>query len=410
MNKKISYIFAIAALVCAASACDADDPSLEYQAENFTIGQVQLSSGLNEKQRDAIGTLLNNMVKVEHCQFLMGAQSRTSARANYLSAYSSNVDSLKLTGARDENGNFTYTANNAFVDYVHLLDKRTYRHYVGEKVYVDTVFFTQIYKMPKTTGSDNGNLWVGPVTEMCIPEDYYIGQYEVTQAQWMAVMGEMPTGRRCIEVNANDSRESAWYAVVGLGDDYPAYNVWYEDAVKFCNRLNQICNMPDGQGRVFRLPTEAEWECAARGGQYSRGFRYPGSDSYTDVAWCSVNAFAPAVGGKNFGMHVGGELLPNELGIYDLAGNVSEWVQNTYYRYTYRDSIANSTFNARHLPAHANEGYVGDTLILRGGSWYQSASSSFASGSRQEYTRGSLDAENLQSVIMHCGFRIVLAK
>lgn len=410
MNKFFPNIAAVSAFALGIAACDADDPSLEYQAENYPIGQVSLSSGLSDARRGAIGSLLDNMVKVESCQFLMGAQSRMSSRANYMSAYSNNVDSLKLTGSRDVDGNFVYTKNSAFVDYVHLLDKRPYRHTVGHKVVVDTVFFTQIYKMPKTTGVDNGNLWVGPVTEMCIPEEYYIGKYEVTQAQWMAVMGEWPTGRRCIEVNANDRQDSAWYAAVGRGDDFPAYNVWYEDAVKFCQRLNQLCNMPDAQGRSFRLPSEAEWECAARGGRYSRGYRYPGSDDFSEVAWCSSNAFSPALGGKNFGMHPGGELAPNELGLYDMAGNVSEWVENTYYRYTYRDSIASAAFNAKHMPQYANRGYLGDTLILRGGSWYQTSASAFGSSSRQEYTRGSLDRENLQSVIMHCGFRIVLSK
>lgn len=409
MNKISAYIITVAS-ACLLSACDAADPTLDYQEESFSIGQVSFNAALTSQQRDAIGSLLDNMVKVERCQFLMGAQARNSSRANYLSIYNSNCDSLKLTGSRDADGNFTYTPNSAFVKNVHLLDKRTYRHSVDGTIYVDTVFYTQVYKMPKTTGQDNGNLWVGPVTEMSVPEDFFIGKFEVTQAQWMAVMGEWPTGRRCIEVSANERRDSAWYAAVGRGDDYPAYNVWYADAVKFCERLNQICGMPDSQGRRFRLPTEAEWECAARGGRYSRGYRFPGSDTYTDVAWCSTNSYSSALGGKTFGMHKGGELEPNELGLYDMAGNVSEWVLNTYYRYTYRDSIADASFSARHLPLHAHEGYVGDTLILRGGSWYQASTSSFGSSSRQEYSRGSLDQENLQSVIMHCGFRIVLSK
>lgn len=410
MNKNIKYISAIAVLALAMTACDADDPSLDYTEANYSIGQVALSTSLSSQQRDAIASLLDNMVKVEPCQFLMGNQSRLSSRANYHASFSSNSDSLKLTVARDAAGNFTYTPNSPFVNNVHLLDKRTYRHTVEGTVYVDTVYFTQVYKMPKTSGVDNGNLWVGPVTEMCMPDEYYIGKFEVTQAQWMAVMGEWPTGRRCIEVQANDGRDSAWYAAVGRGDDYPAYNVWYADAVRFCERLNEICGMPDAQGRSFRLPTEAEWECAARGGRYSRGYAYPGSDTYSDVAWNASNAFAQGIGGKNFGMHRGGELEPNELGIYDMAGNVSEWVNNVYYRYSYRDSISTASFNAKHLPSHVSEGYVGDTLILRGGSWYQSASASFCSGGRQEYTRGSLDSDNLQSVIMHCGFRIVLSK
>lgn len=411
-SDNILITFAVFGSVMLAS-CDAEDPSLDYNPESFPIGQVSLSSSLTAQQHDVIASLLDNMVLVEHCQFWMGAQSRSTERANYLAAYTPLPDSMKLTMSVDENGAVTYTPNNFYVDYVHLTDKRAYRHTLPSgKVRTDTIYYTQIYRMPVTTGSDNGNLWVGPVTEMSMVDDYYIGRYEVSQAEWTAVMGEnnWPTGRRCIEVNADDRRDSPWYDAVGKGCDYPAYNVWYADALAFCKRLNELCGMPNAQGYSFRLPTEAEWECAARGGRYSRGYRYPGSDTYNDVAWCSTNAFNPGIGAKNFGMHPHGELAANELGLYDMAGNVSEWVLNTYYRYTYRDSIANSAFNTRHLPVNAAEGYCGDTLILRGGSWYQSSTFAFGAGSRQEYIHGAADNDKLMSAIMHCGFRIVLAK
>jgi len=412
MNKYTFFLFSLIGVLFLA-ACDAEDPSLGYTARYYSVGQVSLSNSLTESQRTVIGKLLDNMVQVESCQFYMGGQARSTARANYNTSYTAVGDSMKLTAFTDENGNITYTKNNWFVDYVHLTDKRAYRHKLSTgKMMVDTIYYTQLYRMPNTTGIDNGHLWVSPVTEMNMPNDYYIGKYEISQAEWLAVMGDgnWPTGRRCIEVKANDRRDSAWYAVVGRGDDYPAYNVWYADALAFCERLNALCNMPNAEGYRFRLPTEAEWECAARGGMYSRGFRYPGSDTYNDVAWNSSNAFTVGLGTSKFGMHPHGELEPNELGIYDMAGNVSEWVLNTYYRYTYRDSIANQAFDAKHMPLHADNGYQGDTLILRGGSWYQSSAYAFGSASRQEYTRGANDTENLQSVIMHCGFRIVLAK
>ncbi len=409
------HIYLALAAACGAffAACDAEDPSLDVDAPVYGAAQISLQSQVTGQQRDVIVSLLDNMVKVESGQFWMGAQSRATSRPNYLSAYTALSDSMKLTMAVDENGNTTYTKNNFYVDLVHLTDKCTYRHTLANgKVRTDTIYFTQIYRMPTATGPDNGNLWVGPVTGISMPDDYYIGRFEVSQAEWTAVMGQgnWPTGRRCIEAQANDQRNSPWYAAVGLGDDYPAYNVWYDDALAFCAKLNQLCGLPNAQGYSFRLPTEAEWECAARGGRYSRGYRYPGSDNFNDVAWCSSNAFAPGLGASNFGMHPHGQLEPNELGLYDMAGNVSEWVQNTYYRYTYRDSIADASFNARHLPLHADKGYEGDTLILRGGSWYQAASFAFGSGSRQEYTRGANDTEQLQSAIMHCGFRVVLAK
>lgn len=403
------YVISALILLLSFNACDADDPSLPYEKVNLSVGEVSLSNSLNEQQRQAVMTLINNMVKVESCQFYMGTQSRTTSRANYSSSFSANVDSMKLTVVTDAEGKKSYVKNSAFVDYVHLLDSRTYRHTLSNgTVKVDTIHFTQIYKMPSASGQDNGNLWVGPVTQMCMPDDYYIGMYEVTQAQWMAVMGAWPTGRRSVNVAA--PQDSAWYACVGRGDDYPAYNVWYADAVAFCERLNQLCNMPNAQGLRFRLPSETEWECAARGGRYSRGYRYPGSDTFTDVAWCATNALTQELGQKDYGMHPGGKLQPNELGIYDMAGNVAEWVENAYYHYTYRDSISTPAFNANHLPKRAAEGYVGDTLIVRGGSWHQSFGYSFESCSRQEYSRGSVDKDRLQSMIMHCGFRIVLAK
>jgi len=410
MNKYILLLLVLPLL--AFSACDAEDPSLDYNMQTYSVGQVSLDGSLSSQQREVIGTLLDNMVLVEKCQFWMGGQSRSTSRANYFSSYTAS-DSLKLTVSLDENGDSTFTTNHWYVNYAHLTDKRAYRHLMGNGKYrTDTIYFTQVFRMPSTTGSDNGHLWVGPVTEMSMTEDYYIGRYEVSQSEWEAVMGagNWPRGRRCIDVEADDRQDSAWYGVVGRGADHPAYNVWYDDAVAFCNRLNQLCGMPNAQGLSFRLPTEAEWECAARGGKYSRGYRYPGSDSYSDVAWCSSNAFVQGKGGEDFGMHARGELEPNEIGLYDMAGNVSEWCQNVYYRYTYRDSIVTPSFNQKHLPQYAADGYDRDTLILRGGSWYQSSAFAFGPGSRQEYTRGMKDASAVQSMIMHCGFRIVLAK
>lgn len=408
-SKKYLSLVAVGAMLMA--ACDTEDPSLDYTIQSPS--QITLPSQLTAQQQDVISQLLDNMVLVESNVFWMGAQSRSSARPNYLAGYTVLSDSMKLTLSVDENGVATYTKNNPFVDYCHLTDKRTYRHTLSNgTIRTDTIYYTQIHRMPVTTGKDNGNLWVGPVTGISMQDDFYIGRYEVSQAEWNAVMGEgnWPSGRRCVEVNADEQRNCAWYDAVGKGDDYPAYNVWYADALAFCERLNQLCGLPNAQGYSFRLPTEAEWECAARGGRYSRGYRYPGSDTYSDVAWCSSNAFSVGLHSKKFGMHPHGELKPNELGLYDMAGNVSEWVLNTYYRYTYRDSIVTPNFYASRLPKHADNGYEGDTLVLRGGSWYQSTNTSFGCASRQEYSRGANDYDRVQSAIMHCGFRIVLAK
>ena len=130
--------------------------------------------------------------------------------------------------------------------------------------------------------------------------DYYIGQTEVTQALWQAVMGSNP---------------SNW-----KGNNLPVENVSWNDCQQFITRLNQLT------GRRFRLPTEAEWEYAARGGAKSRGYKYAGSDDIGSVAWYDGNS-----GSKT---HPVGQKRANELGVYDMAGNVWEWCQDWYGSYS----------------------------------------------------------------------------
>jgi formylglycine-generating enzyme required for sulfatase activity len=138
--------------------------------------------------------------------------------------------------------------------------------------------------------------------------DFSIGKYEVTQAQWLAVMGGWP-GRWNVPDTAH-----------GLGDSYPAYYVSWEDVQRFIDVFNKKT------GKRYRLPTEAEWEYAARGGQQAHGYSYSGSNTVGGVAWYSENAgyATQAVGTKQ----------PNELGIYDMSGNVWEWCSDWYGSYS----------------------------------------------------------------------------
>ncbi|MDY3847835.1 MAG: SUMF1/EgtB/PvdO family nonheme iron enzyme, partial [Prevotella sp.] len=125
------------------------------------------------------------------------------------------------------------------------------------------------FQMGSTTGySDEA-----PVHSVTITKDYYIGETEVTQALWKAVTGYSPT-----------SGGSSWSSSYGLGDNYPAYYISYEDVQSFITKLNSMT------GERFRMPTEAEWEFAARGGNKSKGYTYSGSNTIGDVAWYTDNS------------------------------------------------------------------------------------------------------------------------
>ena len=125
---------------------------------------------------------------------------------------------------------------------------------------------------------------------------YAIGETEVTQALWKAVMGYNP------------SRNS--------GDERPVEEVSWDEAQTFISKISQLT------GRSFRLPTEAEWEYAARGGKYSKGYKYAGSDDVFEVAWNCDNS--------GWETHTVATKKPNELGLYDMSGNVWEWCEDWY--------------------------------------------------------------------------------
>lgn len=152
---------------------------------------------------------------------------------------------------------------------------------------------------------------------------YYICKYEVTQALWRAVMGSNPSNFK--------------------GDNLPVECVSWNDCQTFINRLNSYT------GRNFRLPTEAEWEFAARGGNYSRHYKYSGSNYIGDVAWYDDNS-----GNRT---HPVGTKQPNELGLYDMSGNVYEWCSDWYGSYS---SYSQSD------PTGPNSGSY---RVERGGGW-----------------------------------------
>ncbi len=165
---------------------------------------------------------------------------------------------------------------------------------IDDMVYVSGGTFT----MGATWGQASAEKDEKPIHQVTL-SDYYIGKFEITQALWIAVMGNNPS------VNTGDL-------------NLPVENVSWVDCQEFIQNLNQMT------GKQFRLPTEAEWEYAARGGNRSNGYVYAGSDVFSTVAWC--NEYFDKT-------HIVGKKAPNELGLYDMSGNVWEWVQDWYGSY-----------------------------------------------------------------------------
>lgn len=183
---------------------------------------------------------------------------------------------------------------------------------------------------------------------------FYINKYEVTQEEWQAVMGNNPA------------------SFTGL--KHPVEQVSWNDSQEFLKKLNSLT------GRNFRLPTEAEWEYAARGGNRSNGTKYSGSENLNDVAWYNDNS--------NGATHDVGTKQPNELGLYDFCGNVREWCQDRFGSYNSYSQIN---------PKGASSG---SNRVYRGGSWDNTAR--FCRVSNRDFYTQDYKSDNL-------GLRLVLA-
>ena len=171
-------------------------------------------------------------------------------------------------------------------------------------------------------------------------DSYYIGECEVTQEQWTKVMGTSIQQQRY---------KASSPILLELGPDYPMYYVSWDEAMAFCQELSRMT------GRTYCLPTEAQWEYAARGGKKPDGTKYSGSRSIDAVAWYDD--------GNSSGSHPVKNKRANGLGLYDMSGNVWEWCLD-WYGDTYNVNDTNNPTGPS----------TGSYRVLRGGGWNNGAS------------------------------------
>lgn len=217
-------------------------------------------------------------------------------------------------------------------------------------------------KVAKERGSKKETLVGNEIPhEVEIKNDFYIGKTEVTQAQWMAVMGIKDNG-------AEDGKAKKSYFTVKAdkehpegGDDMPVEMVTWNEAMRFCERLNKFGFAP--KGWKFTLPAEAQWEFAARGGKLSKGYKFSGGDKLEEVAWCKSNI------GEKKNRPVA-KKKPNELGLFDMNGNVWEWCLDDFAE----DNTASPAEFLRQVDPKtgAVKGPSSAFRVIRGGSWYTS--------------------------------------
>jgi len=184
-----------------------------------------------------------------------------------------------------------------------------------------------------TRGSENGDENEKPIQRVTIAKAFAVGKTEVTQGQWKAIMGNNPSGFK------------------NCGDNCPVEKVSWEDVHIFIQKLNTKT------GKQYRLPSEAEWEYACRGGE---NYKYCGSDNLDSVAW--YGAYANPKGTSSNSTNPVATKKPNAFGLFDMSGNVYEWVEDSYH-----PTYVNSPTDGSVWQGNGSE------RVLRGSSWNGSA-------------------------------------
>ena len=214
-------------------------------------------------------------------------------------------------------------------------------------------------------GSNDGHDNEKPVHKVSV-SSFYIGKYEVTQKEWREVMGSSPS---YFKGDDKPVEQVSWYDVIeycnqrSLKEELtPCYTI--DKSRKDPNNTNSSDNLKwsvsvNWQANGYRLPTEAEWEYAARGGNKSRGYEYSGSNDIGSVAWYYENSYDKGENHPDYGTHKAGTKAANELGIYDMSGNVWEWCWDWYDSGYYGKSQSSDPIGAG----------SGSYRVVRGGSW-----------------------------------------
>jgi formylglycine-generating enzyme required for sulfatase activity len=295
-------------------------------------GDYQTSVTIQEGRTAEVGGALSNLANVSlscnasNAQIVVDGQAKGLLSNITQLGYGHHEITLKAEGYNDYSGSIEVSQTQRSFNFAMVAKE-------GEKqtFTVKGVSFVMIpvkggtFQMGAT--SEQKNPWDDekPVHSVTL-SNYSIGETEVTQALWQAVMGSNPAKFK--------------------GPNRPVEQVSWNDCQTFIQKLNALT------GKKFRLPTEAEWEYAARGGSKSRGYQYAGSKDLGSVAWYSNNSGSTTHDVKT--------KAPNELGLYDMSGNVWEWCQD------WKGSYSSSAVTNPQGPAS------GSNRVNRGGSWYNS--------------------------------------